>query len=118
MTTSQVAVIFPAVLFWIMLIVQYGLWYHAKQVADTAAAEAMDAAKLIRATSADGENAARSFLSASGNLREVTVVVVRDLNVVEVEIRGQAPQLVPGFSWTVTSQGQARIEQFTPEIER
>lgn len=118
MTTSQVAVIFPAVLFWIMLIVQYGLWYHAKQVADTAAAEAIDAAKLTSATSADGENAARSFLSASGNLRDVTVVVRRDLNVVEVEIRGQAPQLVPGISWTVTSQGQARIEQFTAEIER
>ena len=35
MTTSQVAIVFPALLFWIMLIVQYGLWYHAKQVTDT-----------------------------------------------------------------------------------
>ena len=42
MTTSQVAILFPAVLFWLMLIVQYGLWWHAKQVANEAAAEAVD----------------------------------------------------------------------------
>ena len=30
MTTIQVAILFPVVLFWIMLIVQYGLWWHAK----------------------------------------------------------------------------------------
>ena len=40
MTTIQVAILFPAVLLWLMLIVQYGLWWHAKQVANAAAAEA------------------------------------------------------------------------------
>lgn len=118
MTTSQVAVVFPAVLFWIMLIVQYGLWYHAKQVADIAAAEALDAAKVPSASAMDGENAARSFLATSGNLREVTVVVNRDLAVVDVEIRGSAPQLVPGITWSVTSQARARVEEFIPEPNR
>ena len=38
MTTIQVAILFPAVLIWLALIVQYGLWWHAKQVANAAAA--------------------------------------------------------------------------------
>jgi hypothetical protein len=118
MTTSQVAIIFPAVLFWIMLTVQYGLWYHAKQVADTAAAEALDAAKIPTATALDGENAARSFLTTSGNLRDATVHVDRGLTAVDVEIRGHAPQLVPGITWSVTSRAQAPLEQFIPEHAR
>ena len=37
MTTTQVAVRLPALVFWIMLIVQFGLWYHATQVAEDTA---------------------------------------------------------------------------------
>lgn len=118
MTTSQVAIVFPALLFWIMLIVQYGLWYHAKQVADTAAAEAIDAAQTPSGTAQDGEAAARSFLASSGNLQGVTIDVHRDAATVVVEVRGDAPQLVPGISWSVTSRAEAPVERFIPEDER
>ncbi len=118
MTTSQVAIVFPALLFWIMLIVQYGLWYHAKQVADAAASEAIDAAQTPASTQADGEAAARSFLAASGNLTAVVVDVRRDPTTVFVEIRGDAPQLVPGFSWSVTSRAEGPVERFVPEPDQ
>jgi len=118
MTTSQVAIVFPALLFWIMLIVQYGLWYHAKQVADAAASEAIDAAQTPTGTEAAGEDAARWFLGASGNLTAVVIDVRRDPTTVFVEIRGDAPQLVPGFSWSVTSRAEAPVERFAPEPER
>jgi hypothetical protein len=115
MTTSQVAIVFPALLFWIMLIVQYGLWFHAKQVAEAAAAEAVDAAQTPTATASEGEDAARSFLATSGNLAEPRIVVTRDLTLVSVEVHGQAPQLVPGFSWSVTARAEAPVERFVPE---
>jgi len=115
MTTGQVAIVFPALLFWIMLIVQYGLWYYAKQVADAAASEAIDAAQTPSGTPADGEDAARFFLATSGNLTAVVVDVQRDTTTVLVEIRGEAPQLVPGFSWSVTSRAEAPVERFVPE---
>lgn len=118
MTTSQVAIVFPALLFWIMLIVQYGLWFHAKQVAEAAAAEAVDAAQTPTATAQRGEDAARSFLAISGNLTDPTVVVTRDLAVVSVEVRGGASQLVPGFSWSVTARAEAPVERFVPEPDR
>ena len=118
MTTIQVAILFPAVLLWLMLIVQYGLWWHAKQVANAAAAEAVDAAQVSDGSEAEGEDAASSYLAQSGNLDNITVTVDRQPTVVVAEVRGDAPQLVPGFSWSVTARSQAPVERFIPEPER
>ena len=118
MTTIQVAILFPVVLFWIMLIVQYGLWWHAKQVANAAAAEAVDAAQVSSGSARDGEDAAVSYLAQSGNLDNITVTVDRQPTVVVAEVHGDAPQLVPGFSWSVTARSQAPVERFIPEPER
>ncbi len=118
MTTSQVAILFPAVLLWLMLIVQYGLWWHAKQVANAAAAEAVDVAQLPGGTATAGEAAAHGFLDQSGNLTAITVTVDRTPTVVTAEVGGRAPQLVPGFEWSVTARSQGSVERFIPEPER
>ena len=118
MTTIQVAILFPVVLLWLMLIVQYGLWWHAKQVANAAAAEAVDAAQVSDGTAADGEAAASSYLDQSGNLENVTVAVDRQPTLVIAEVHGDAPQLVPGFSWSVTARSEAPVERFIAEPER
>lgn len=118
MTTIQVAILFPVVLLWLMLIVQYGLWWHAKQVANAAAAEAVDAAQVETGTAREGKAAASSYLDQSGNLTNVTVVVDRAPTLVTAEVRGDAPQLVPGFSWSVTARSQAPVERFVPEPQR
>ncbi len=118
LTATQLAIVMPALLFFIMLIVQYGLWFHAKQVASAAAAEAVDAAQVPDGLSSDGERAARSFLAQSGNLRDVVVEVERSADQVVARVRGRAPQLVPGVAWTVASQVQSPAERFVPEPER
>ncbi len=118
MTTSQVAILFPAVLLWLMLIVQYGLWWHAKQVANAAAAEAVDVVQIPTASTASGETAARDFLAQSGNLTDIAVTVKRTPALVTVEVTGRAPRLVPGFSWSVTARSQGPVERFIPENER
>jgi Flp pilus assembly protein TadG len=118
MTTVQVAILFPAVLLWLMLIVQYGLWWHAKQVANAAAAEAIDAAQAPDGTEEDGTRAARRFVDGSGNLTEVTIAVTRGPEEVSAEVGGQAPQLIPGFSWSVTSRSHGPVERFIPLPER
>ena len=118
MTTSQVAVLFPAVMLWLMLIVQYGLWWHAKQVANAAAAEAVDAAQLPDGTELHGRVAAQGFLVQSGNLTDVVITVTRTPQVVSAEVSGEAPQLVPGFDWSVTARSHGPVERFVPEPER
>jgi Flp pilus assembly protein TadG len=118
LSTLQLTIAAPVVLWWLMLIVQYGLWWHAKQVADGAAAEAVDVAQTPTGTAADGESAARGFLGQAGNLSDVTVSVDRGVDTVRVEVHGDAPQLVPGWSWGVTARSEAPVERFIPESER
>lgn len=118
MTTIQVAVLFPAILFWIMLTVQYGLWWHAKQIANAAASEAADVAALADGTARLGEDAAASYLTQAGNLSHITIDITRDPTLVTVEINGNAPQLVPGFAWSVAARSTVPVERFIPETER
>ena len=117
-TTIQVAILFPAVLFWIMLIVQYGLWWHAKQVANAAAAEAVDAARVPTGVARDGEAAADSYLAQAGNLTDIRVTVTRTPTAATAEVRGNAPRLVPGIQWSVTARSTAPVERFIPEPDR
>ena len=118
MSTVQVAILFPAVLIWLMLIVQYGLWWHAKQVANAAASEGVEAAQVDGASESDGESAAAEYLAEAGNLDDITVTVDRQAEVVIVEVRGEAPQLVPGITWSVEARSTDTIERFIPEGER
>lgn len=118
MTTSEVAILFPAVLFFLMLIVQYGLWWHAKQVADGAAAEAAAATRIPTGTEGAGTEAAEALLAQAGNLTDITVSVDRGPDVVTVTVTGRAPQLVPGYSWSVTARSVVPVEQFLDPAER
>lgn len=118
MTALQLAIAAPLLLWWLMLIVQYGLWWHAKQVADGAAAEAVDVAQVPDGTAADGEAAARDYLAEAGNLRHIEVAVERGTDVVTAHVQGDAPRLVPGWNWGVTARSQAAVERFIPEGQR
>ena len=118
LTSTQLAVLMPALIFWVMLTVQYGLWFHARQVAGAAAAEAVDAAQVPDGTADGGDRAARSFLAQSGNLDDIRVAVNRTTESVSVEITGQAPQLVPGISWSVTATAESPVERFIEQSDR
>lgn len=118
LTTVQLTVLFPVVLFWLMLIVQFGLWWHAKQVANGAAAEAVATARTPTGTDAAGHETALGYLAEAGNLTHITVEVDRDAELVTATVTGHAPQLVPGFAWGVTAISQATVERFVPAAER
>jgi Flp pilus assembly protein TadG len=112
MSTSQVAILFPAVLVWLLLIVQYGLWWHAKQVADAATAEAVTAAVTPTGTDDIGHDAAQRFLDQAGNLRDVTITVERGPATVTATVTGHAPRLIPGLAWSVTARSIAPVEEY------
>lgn len=118
LTTVELTVVAPILLWFIVATVQFGLWWHAKQVANAAAAEAVDVAQVPDGTAADGDAAARDFLSDSAHLRNITVDVDRGTDVVTVEIQADAPRLVPGWAWGVTARAQAPVEQFVPAEDR
>ena len=117
-STVELAVLMPVLLFWMMLIVQFGLWAHAKQVATAAANAAADTARLPDGTERAGETEAAAVLAAAGNLADSAVHVERTFAEVTVEVRGDAPQLVPGFAWAVTARVAAPVERFVAESAR
>jgi hypothetical protein len=118
LTSTELAVLMPVVIALVLVPIQIGLWWHASQVADAAAREAVDASQVEGAGEADGHAAAERFLSAAGNLHAPTVTVTRTADVVTVEIMGRAPRLIPGLDWQVTAVAAGPVERFIPEPER
>jgi len=118
LTSTELAVLMPVVIALVLTPIQIGLWWHASQVADAAAREAVDAAQVEGAGEADGREAAERFLTAAGNLNAPTVTVTRTTETVTVEVVGRAPRLIPGLDWQVTSVAVAPVERFIPEPER
>lgn len=108
----------PIVIALVLVPFQVGLWWHAKQVADAAAREAVDAAQIEDARAADGVVAAHHFLDQAGNLTDPEVLVTRTPDNVTVEVTGRAPRLLPGFDWSVTARATGPIERFIPEPDR
>ncbi len=119
-TSTEVAVIMPALIIVIMMVFQIGMFWHAKQSADVAAEEAVEAAQVATATEADGYSGAATILGQAGNLRDVVVIVDRDevAGTVTVTITGRAPSIIPFGSWGITAQAQGSIERFIPAADR
>ena len=118
--STEVAVIMPSLIIVIMMVFQVGMFWHAKQAADVAAEEAVDAAQVATATEADGYSGAATILGQAGNLRNAEVSVTRDeaAGVVTVTITGNAPSIIPFGSWGVAATAQGSIEKFIPADER
>lgn len=119
-TSTEVAVIMPALIIVIMMVFQIGMFWHAKQSADVAAEEAVEAAQIATATEADGYSGAATILGQAGNLRDAAVIVDRDevAGTVTVVITGRAPSIIPFGSWGITAQAQGSIERFISAADR
>ena len=110
----------PALIIVIMMVFQVGMFWHAKQAADVAAEEAVEAAQIASATEADGYAGAATILSQAGNLRNAVVAVERNeaAGLVTVTITGNAPSIIPFGSWAIAAEARGSIERFIPADER
>lgn len=113
-TSTEVAIVMPAMIIVILFVFQIALFWHAKQAADVAAEEAVDAAQVAAATAADGYAGADTILGQAGNLRNASVIVTRDpaTGLVTATVTGQAPSIIPFGTWSVQATAQAPIEEF------
>ena len=115
---TELAVLMPVLIMLVLIPVQVGLWWHAKQAAETAADEALDAAQVENATVADGQAGAMAILGQAGNLDNVVIDVNRAGEVVSVTVSGQLGfSIFPG-QWDVTAHAEGQVERFIPVNER
>jgi len=111
------ALMMPALLVMIMLVVQAGLYWHAHQRASAAADQAAASAATPTGTEQGGRQAAQMFLDGAP-IEGSWVQVVRGPEEVQATVGGTAPQLVPGISFAVEATATAPVERFIPEDER
>jgi Flp pilus assembly protein TadG len=116
--TLSYVIIFPAVLFAIMVIVQASLYYMAHNLALAAAQQGADVARQYNSTDGAGAAAAQALINqdGSGMLTDQRVTATRQDQdtTVQVTVTGRAWSLVPGLPVAVRETVQEPVERFVP----
>lgn len=112
----QAVLVFPALLFTVMLIIQFALYLHAQSIAEAAAQDGAAAARRADGSVGSGHAAVNRSLAAMGPrmLTEQSVTVDRSATVARVSVNGRVLALVPGVSLTVQETAEGPVERFVP----
>lgn len=117
-STLELMLLMPVVLFLVLLIVQFGLWQHARQVAAAAAQEGLVAAQVPAGTADAGTARAQAFLAEAGGVHEAEVTAQRSDITARVEVRGTTPAAIPGMVLVVRGTAEGPVERFVAEPDR
>lgn len=112
----SLAIVFPAVLTMVLLVVQASLWWYARQVALTAAREGVEAGRSWEADPQAGAVRARDFLARSDGVVSDGAVSLAGTTATEIRVTVtvRAQSLLPGLSGQlITQHVTAPRERFT-----
>lgn len=116
---GPLVVVTPVMVFIVMLVIQMGLYYHARSVMSAAAQDGARAYQNEGGTSNDAKLAANQILSGSGSLLLNEVVHVGQSNgIVTVKITANVKALIPGFGSQLAAEASGPREGFTRESSR
>jgi Flp pilus assembly protein TadG len=116
--TTELVLLMPLVLLLVLLIVQFGLWLHARQVATAAAQEGLVAAQVETGTAAAGHSRAVAFAAQTGGLRDIGVEVSRDATTARVTVNGTTPAVLPSTGFGVSAVAEGPVERFVAGPDR
>ncbi|MFD8563478.1 TadE/TadG family type IV pilus assembly protein [Streptosporangium canum] len=117
----ELAMIMPVVLAVVLLVVQFALWFHGRQVADAAAREGARLARVdTDSWESDAKERADEVLKAVGPklLDGATVTAWEEGDQRGVEITATAVQVVPllpSTTFTITARFGGPVECFRPD---
>ena len=111
----QTAVLAPAMLVMAGVIIQGGLWYHARDVAIAAAEEGARVSAAQDSTSTAGRSAAASFAARTGAgfLTVTSVAATRSATSTTVVVAGESLVLVPGLHLPISQSATLPVERTT-----
>lgn len=116
----ETVLIAPVLLLALMTIVQFGLYFHAKNVAEQAAQEGAAAARSFDGTEADAKATTEDYLAALGvrTLQRRSVAVNRGPESASVTVRGTALSLIPipGLTLRVEVTASGPVERYVPPV--
>ncbi|WP_316784363.1 TadE/TadG family type IV pilus assembly protein [Streptomyces sasae] len=111
----EVAVLAVVVLMLVFTILQVGLFFHARKVAQSAARQGVDTGREFGSSPADGVAQAEDFLTRFGGSVQGASVSSAGSTAEELRITvtGHVATLVPGLELTVTQDAHGPIERWT-----
>ncbi len=110
----ELVLLTPLLMLCVLVVVQFALWQHARQVLLAAAQEGARAVRVQGGTAEDGRARAVALIEQIGPdlVASPSVEVDRGLDVVSVRIRAQAVNIVPGVPLRVTATSAGPVERF------
>lgn len=106
----------PVLLLLILTIIQFALVWHAEQVAQAAASQALSAARIQGGTQAAGQREAQHILDqlAGGTLPTRQITVTRTAIQATVNVTGTAESILPFFTLHVHAEAAGPVERTIP----
>ena len=116
--STEAVLVTPVLLFLVMLVVQFGLWYHAQHVVRAAAQEGVRVARAELGSAESGQEQAKAFLGAAGPrvVGGIEVVAERGSEAATVSVSGEAVAVVPGFTLPVKATATSPVERFRGDL--
>ncbi|MFE1322257.1 TadE/TadG family type IV pilus assembly protein [Kitasatospora phosalacinea] len=117
--TLSLAIVFPAVLFVILLVVQAGLWWYAEQAALAAAREGVEAGRINGAPTGAGEERATEFVERLGDVVELGAPPRQtgsDPDLYQLSVTVEPLTLFPFADLAITKTATAPREKFVPPV--
>jgi hypothetical protein len=114
-STLEAVVIIPVAVILTMLVVQYVMLWHARNIAEAAAQNGLRVARGYQATGAQGQASASEYLTnVAGHLLSQTQVNAdRGPRTVVVTVHARVTSVIPFGSFTVTETATGPVEQFS-----
>lgn len=105
----------PMIMLAILATIQVSLWLYADHAARIVATESLDATRLHGGSIHQGHSTAAIYLAqvGHGSLTHPQVTIRRSANSATVDVRAQAPSVLPFVHLAVHSRQQAPVEHYT-----
>ncbi|MER5549839.1 TadE/TadG family type IV pilus assembly protein [Streptomyces sp. NPDC002589] len=109
----EMLIVFPVILLLILLVVHVGLWWHARNVAMSAAQLGVESARVRGASAGTGTAEARAFLGrAGGSISHISVSGSKGATV-RIRVTGYVDTMIPGLKLKIDQHADAAAERIT-----
>ena len=113
--TVEFVICAAGTLLMLLMVVQVGVWYHTRAVAQTAARHGLDHVRTFDGSVDRGVAVATEFLAQSaGGLQNPQVRATRTAADSTVAVSGRVVAVLPGVSWTLSVTVNAPTERIEP----
>lgn len=118
-SVAQMVIATPALLLGLMMIIQAGLYFHARNVAEQAAQAGAASARAYDGSAAAADERTQRYLSSINEkvLRNRSVTAQRGAESASVTVTGTVMTLVPGLTLTVEESATGPVERYVPPAE-